>query len=149
MQITVSGVAHTLKTLERFIDANEKALEIAWRLAEIGTRVASGVFGTHASVTPKRTENGATVSIDGEDVLFIEFGTGDAAGIHAGHYDAVPSVVRPGSWSETHSHQYEMLGYWWWHNTKFTETPPHPGAYDAYREMVLAIPQVAKEVFAT
>lgn len=147
MNITVSGIDHAIKTIEKYADTDRKLMDFAWRLCAIGTAVAMSGYGGNASVTPTRTENGAKVVISGSDVLFIEFGTGDAAGIHAAQYDAVPSVVYPGSWSETHAHQYEMLGFWWWHNTKFTETPPHPWAYDAYQAMVQAIPQVAREVF--
>ena len=145
MQITVTGVAHALKTLEKYASIQSKLSEFAEKLAQVGEAEAAITYG--GRVTHRLTADGATIVISGEDVLFIEFGTGDAAGIHAAQYDAVPSVVRPGSWSETHAHQYEMLGFWWWHNQKFTETPPHPGAYDAYRAMVQAIPRIASEVF--
>ena len=147
MQITVQGVDKAVKDLEKYANADIRMLEVAYRLCAIGSAVATAGYGSHASVTATRTSDGAKVSIDGEDVLFIEFGTGDAAGIHAAQYDAVPEVVRPGSWSEEHAHQYERLGFWFWHNTMFTETPPHPWAYDAYQEMVQSIPRVVNEVF--
>ena len=147
MKITVEGVAHALKSLRRYEDADKKIMEVAYRLCEIGVPVAQNVFGSHATVTPSRTDHGARIDIDGEEVLFIEFGTGDAAGIHAKEYDAVPAVVRPGSWSETHAHMYEHLGMWYWHGKWMTETPPHPGAYDAYQAMVEALPDVYREVF--
>lgn len=143
--ITITGIDHAIKTIEKYTDMRSKLSEFAEKLAEVGQTEAAITYG--ARVTHQLTPDGAKVVISGSDVLFIEFGTGDAAGIHAAQYDAVPSVVYPGSWSETHAHQYEMLGFWWWHNTKFTETPPHPGAYDAYQAMVQAIPRIAKEVF--
>lgn len=146
--ISITGIEHALRTVNRFTDTDRKLQEIARRLCEVGRQIAAGGFGSHASVTTEPTTNGYKIVISGEEVLFIEFGTGDAAGIHAAQYDAVPSVVYPGSWSETHSHQYEMLGFWFWHNQKFTETPPHPYTYDAYRAMVDALPQIAREVFA-
>lgn len=145
MNITVIGADKAIQRIEKYVDMSAKLSELAERLAQVGEAEAAKTYGER--VTHQLTEDGARITISGEDVLFIEFGTGDAAGIHAAQYDAVPSVVRPGSWSETHAHQYEMLGFWWWHNTRFTETPPHPGAYDAYQAMVQALPQIAEEVF--
>lgn len=145
MNITVIGIDKAIQRIEKYVDLKAKSSELAERLAQVGEAEAAKTYG--AMVAYQLTEDGARITISGEDVLFIEFGTGDAAGIHAAQYDAVPSVVRPGSWSETHAHQYEMLGFWWWHNTRFTETPPHPGAYDAYQAMVQALPQIAEEVF--
>ena len=147
MQISIKGVDHAIKTIEKYADTEQKMMDFAWRLCAIGQAIASAGFGSHASVTAERTNFGAKINIDGSDVLFIEFATGDSAGIHAAQYDAVPEVVYPGSWSKTHAHQYEVLGMWWFGGQWMNETPPHPWAYDAYREMVLAIPQVAKEVF--
>lgn len=147
MQVTVSGVERAIRAVERFADTDRKLLEVAETLCAIGQEIASAGFGGHASVTTEPMQGGYKIVISGEEVLFIEFGTGDAAGIHAAQYDAVPEVVRPGSWSETHAHQYERLGFWFWHNQKFTETPPHPYTYDAYQAMVEALPRVINEVF--
>lgn len=150
MQITVSGVAHALKTIERYTDIQTKLMEIAYRLCEIGSTVCDSVYHTSVSVYVKKTDKGAMVVCEGEDVLFIEFGTGDAAGRTAGLYDAVPSVVGRGTWSATHAQQYTRWGFWYWPpGTKdpISETPPHPATYEAYKEMVQAIPRVAKEVF--
>lgn len=146
MQISVKGVEHAVKTITKFGNTDKLLMDIAYTLCEIGAKVAEAGYGSHASVVPTRTSYGAKIDIDGEDVLFIEFGTGDAAGIHAAQYDAVPAVVYPGSWSETHAHQYERLGFWFWHGTKFTETPPHPYTYDAYQAMIQALPRVVQGV---
>ena len=145
MQISIRGVDHALKTIAKYDNTDQKMMDFASRLAEVGRQVASVGYGSRVSVA--KTDFGARINIDGDDVLFIEFGTGDSAGIHAAQYDAVPACVYPGAWSETHAHQYEMLGMWWFGGKWITETPPHPYAYDAYQAMVQAIPQVAREVF--
>ena len=147
MNIDVTGVDKILNRLNKYRDIESKLAETAKRLCEVGQQVAQAGFGSHANVTTRPTGSGYAVVIEGDEVLFIEFGTGDAAGIHAQEYDAVPAVVRPGSWSETHAHMYEKLGFWYFGNTKFTETPPHPYTYDAYQAMVEALPKIVNEVF--
>lgn len=147
MQITVSGVAHALKTIERYTDIQSKLMEIAYRLCEIGSTVCDSVYHTSVSVYVKKTDKGAMVVCEGEDVLFIEFGTGRLAGTTAGYYDAVPPEVGEGTWSATHAQQYSRWKFWWFGGRKYKFTPPHPATYEAYREMVQAIPRVAKEVF--
>ena len=93
------------------------------------------------------TENGYKISAEGEDVLFIEFGTGDRAGVLSPLYDEVPADARPGSWSETHAQQYSTQGFWYFGGKRYEFTEPHPAFYDAYQAMVEALPQIAQEVF--
>lgn len=147
MQVVVSGVEHAIKTIERYADTQSKLMEIAYRLCEIGSAVCDSVYHTSVSVYVKKTDKGAMVVCEGEDVLFIEFGTGRLAGTTAGYYDAVPSEVGEGTWSITHAQQYSKLGFWYFGGRRYEYTPPHPATYEAYKEMVQAIPRVAKEVF--
>ena len=150
MNISIKGIDHAIKTIEKYADMQDKLMELAYRLCEIGSAVCDSVYHTSVSVYVERTDTGARVVCSGEDVLFIEFGTGDAAGSLASLYDAVPSVVGRGTWSATHAQQYTRWGFWYWPpGTKdpISETPPHPATYEAYQAMVQAIPQVAEEVF--
>ena len=147
MQIEVKGIDRILKQLERFDNMETKLNDIAQRLAAVGEPIIRAVHGNHNAVWSEPTAEGYRIVAEGESVLFIEFGTGDAAGIHASAYDAVPSVVRPGSWSETHSQQYSRWGFWFFGGKMFRETPPHPAFYDAYKAMVEALPQIVEEVF--
>ena len=148
MQISIKGINHAIKTIEKYANMQDKLLELAYRLCEIGSTVCDSVYHTSVSVYVKRTETGAMVVCEGEDVLFIEFGTGQLAGAMAGYYDAVPPEVGEGTWSITHAQQYSTYGIWWFCGRPYRYTPPHPATYEAYREMVRAIPQVAREVFA-
>ena len=149
MQVVVSGVEHALRTIERYADMQSKLIELAYRLCEIGSTVCDSVYHTSVSVFVQKTDTGARVVCEGEDVLFIEFGTGQLAGTTAGLYDAVPSVVGEGTWSATHAQQYTRWGFWYFGGNRYEYTPPHPATYEAYQEMVQAIPRVAKEVFGS
>lgn len=148
MQISVKGIDHALKTLAKYDNLQDKLMELAYRLCEIGSTVCDSVYHTSVSVFVERTDTGARVVCSGEDVLFIEFGTGRLAGSTAGYYDAVPPEVGEGTWSATHAQQYSRWGFWWFGGRKYEYTPPHPATYEAYKEMVQAIPQAAREVFA-
>ena len=148
MQISVGGIGRAIQSVERFVDIDAKLLEIAETLCEIGEAVISSAHGKSGSVWTERTADGYKIVAEGEDVLFIEFGTGDSAGINAGKYDAVPSVVYPGSWSETHAHMYENLGMWMFGGQWINETPPYSAFYIAYKTMVEALPQIAEAVFS-
>ena len=94
-------------------------------------------------------ENGYAITADGDQrLLIIEFGAGDATGIMAGEYDEVPSVVYPGSWSESHAQMYSRYGFWVFAGQILHEVEPNPAFYYAYQAMVEALPQIANEVFA-
>lgn len=150
--ITVTGVERAVRTLEK-LDMRSKLALFAERLCkEVGEPIIKATHGNHAQVYSEPTPEGYQIVAEGSEVLFIEFGTGNATGDEADKYDEVPVVVRPGSWSEAHQGEYYRtggypIGYWHFGNNVFTETPPHPSFYDAYQEMVQAIPRIAKEVF--
>ena len=148
MRMHITGRDRVLERANQLANIDEKLDEIARRLCEVGQPWIWAWHGNHAQVWSEPTENGYRIVAEGEQVLFIEFGTGDSAGIHAAEYDAVPEVVRPGSWSEQDKQQYSNLGFWFWGGAMFRETPPHPAFYDAYRAMVEALPQIADEVFS-
>lgn len=150
MQITVNGVEHALKAIERYADIDNKLQEIAKRLCEIGEPIIRQIHGHHADfIGTLPMKNGYKIVCEGEDVLFIEFGAGDQAGSENGNYDAVPASARPGSWSETHSQQYSKYGYWYFGGHKFTTVAPSPAFYYAYEYMVQNLPQVAKDVLGS
>lgn len=148
MNISVKGIDHAIKTIEKYADLDRKLQEIAKRLCEIGEPIIRQIHGHHADyIGTVPTESGYKIVCEGEDVLFIEFGAGNAAGRESGNYDAVPAVVYPGSWSETHARQYVMYGNWWFGGQAYTEVPPSPALYYAYEYMVQNFDRIAKEVF--
>jgi len=147
ISITTTRTGDALERVQKLLDVKALVAEVAKRLCEVGEPIIRATHGNHARVWTEPTENGYKISAEGEDVLFIEFGTGDRAGVLSPWYDEVPADARPGSWSETHAQQYSINGYWYFGGKRYEFTEPHPAFYDAYQAMVEALPQIAQEVF--
>lgn len=147
ISISVTRTGDALERVQKLLDVKARVAEIAKRLCEVGEPIIRATHGNHARVWTEPTENGYKISAEGEDVLFIEFGTGDRAGVLSPWYDQVPADARPGSWSETHAQQYSTQGFWYFGGKRYEFTEPHPAFYDAYQAMVEALPQIAQEVF--
>lgn len=153
MQISVTGIDRIKERIEKLSKLQEKCAEVARRLCEVGLPIIQAAHGGHAVVAAEPIENGYVIRAEGEDILFVEFGAGDATGIMAKEYDQVPTVVRPGSWSEAHGGEYAatggyLKGHWHFAGQELHETEPNPAFYYAYQAMVEALPQIANEVFA-
>ena len=150
------GIADLIDALNEYPAwLEERSKELLFRLSQEGYQIAAAGFGKaqydgvndSAVSVENRGENVRAVVALGSAVLFIEFGTGDMAGATAVLYDQVPTVVRPSSWSETHSQQYSTQGFWYFGGKMYRETVPHPAFYYAYQAMVQALPQIVSEEF--
>lgn len=148
MDITVTQSGNMRGWINRMLHLREKVEEVAKRLCKVGEPIIQATHGNHARVWSEPTENGYKVCAEGEDILFIEFGTGDRAGVLSPWYDQVPAEARPGSWSESHAQQYSQYGFWYFGGQRYEYTEPHPAFYYAYQAMVEALPQIAQEVFS-
>ena len=147
MELTVSGnLSRIIHRVYRYLDPEKKLLEIARRLCEIGEPIIRQTHGGHASIAVQPTDNGYKIVAEGEDLLFVEFGTGDMAGVMDAMYDAVPGSVGMGTWSETHAQMYSRYGFWVFGGQIYHYTEPHPAFYYAYQAMVEALPRIAQEV---
>ena len=145
MQISIKGIDHAIRTIERYADINAKLTELAERLCrEVGLPIIASVHHG-ASINP--IANGCSITAEGENVLFIEFGAGDSAGVMSALYDTVPPEVGQGTWSATHAQMYTRYGFWVFGGVIYHETAPHPVFYYAYQDIIQAIPQMAREVF--
>jgi len=147
MEVTVNGIDHLKNTLDYYADIDTILLVVARRLCEVGEPIIQSTHGHHAKIAIMMTNDGYVLQAEGQDILFIEFGTGDMAGATSVLYDQVPVSVRPGSWSETHAQQYSTQGFWFFGGKMYRETVPHPAFYYAYQAMVQALPQIASEEF--
>lgn len=147
ISISVTRTGDALERVQKLLDVKARVAEVAKRLCEVGEPIIRATHGGHARVWAEPTENGYKISAEGKDVLFIEFGTGDRAGVLASWYDQVPPEARPGSWSESHARMYSRYGFWVFGGQIYHYTEPHPAFYDAYQAMVEALPQIAQEVF--
>ena len=134
--------------INRMLHLREKVEEIAQRLCKVGEPIIQATHGNHARVWSEPTKNGYKVCAEGEDILFIEFGTGLKAGQDAHLYDEVPGIVGEGTWSATHAKMYSTWGFWVFAGEIYYYTEPHPAFYYAYQAMVEALPQIAQEVFS-
>lgn len=148
MQITFTGIEHALQTVQKYSDLDRKVKEIADRLCKIGEPIIRQVHGNHATISTEQTENGYKITASGEDILFIEFGAGAAAGSENSNYDRVPKSARPGSWSEKHAQMYSRYGFWVFAGQIYHEVQPTPAFYYAYEYMVQNLPLIAREVFS-
>lgn len=148
MKFSFSGIEHAIQTVNKYKDLDRKVKEIAERLCQIGEPIIRQVHGHHADdIHTEPTGNGYKIVASGEDILFIEFGAGDAAGSENANYDAVPREAQPGTWSMNHAQMYSRYGFWVFGGHIYREVQPTPAFYYAYEYMVQNIPRIAREVF--
>ena len=88
-------------------------------------------------------DNGYKIVMEGQDVYFIEFGTGD--GVEP-HYDtSVP--VAWGTWSAENKQMLWNNGFWYYDKVRYTGTPAYMPMYYAEKAMRENADKVVKEVF--
>lgn len=162
LPLTVAGCNKALKELERYTKEIRPKLDmVCKRLAQIGADAANehyaeaeadsswtGNGGIRAIVLPLEDGNGYRIVASGQDVYFIEFGTGSMAGaFYEGDISGVSVPVEPGSWSISHSQQYSEQGYWWYRGNKLYETPAYMPMYYAVKAMRERYNEVVEGVF--
>ena len=151
LELSVESCQKALKELEQYKkEIKPKLQEVCKRLAEIGVQTARmhlQLADGNDSATieePVEIANGYKVVMSGEDVYFIEFGTGDAARSHG---DAVSVPIYPGSYSEQHAQKYSTYGVWYYQKQPYYSTPAYMPMYYAGKAMREAMPRIVKEVF--
>ena len=133
-----------------------KTNELMRRLAELGAETARNHYASgfideneDVVVTIEPTQGGYLITAAGEDVYFLEFGSGVAAG--NGYDTSViepPVDITPGSWSRTHgTGEFERYGSWHHDGKKYTMTVPRMGMYFGVKEIQMQVPNIATEVF--
>ena len=162
MKITIGidgkGAAKALKDVEKYQRwLDRKSKELAKRLAEHGATYASLQFSRavytgendyKVTVEPSG-ENAYIVKADGESVLFVEFGAGDRYG--HGHPEALE--YGPGTYPEGKGHWNDPKG-WWLPRSKTGGAavhtygnPPNAPMYNARKQVIEDLEQIAREVF--
>ena len=150
MEFEFAGLEDLINLFNRLSNLEDILTNILTRLCEIGENVIAQTHGHHARVWSEQTADGYSIIAEGQDILFIEFGTGDMAGAMGFLYDQVPISVEPGSWSRAHGGEYWRTGgfgrgVWHFGGQEYHYTPPHPAFYYAYQAMVQALPQIVHE----
>ena len=133
----------------------EKALELAERLASLGATVASIRFSRavytgkkDVEVTVEELPNGYKVKADGESVLFIEFGSGVTYGY--GHPEAGEFGMGPGTYPDGKGHWDDPKGWYLPKSAGGGHTfgnPPAMPMYEARKAIEQELPRIVKEVF--
>lgn len=133
----------------------EKARELAERLAALGATVASIRFSRavytgkkDVEVTVEALTNGYKVKADGESVLFIEFGSGVTYGY--GHPEAGEFGMGPGTYPDGKGHWDDPKGWYLPKSAGGGHTfgnPPAMPMYEARKAIEQELPRIVKEVF--
>ena len=133
----------------------EKARELAERLAALGATVASIRFSRavytgkkDVEVTVEALPNGYKVKADGESVLFIEFGSGVTYGY--GHPEAAEYGMGPGTYPNGKGHWDDPKGWYLPKSAGGGHTfgnPPAMPMYEARKAIEQELPRIVKEVF--
>lgn len=133
----------------------EKARELAERLASLGATVASIRFSRavytgqkDVDVTVEELPNGYKVKADGESVLFIEFGSGVTYGY--GHPEAGDFGMGPGTYPDGKGHWDDPKGWYLPKSAGGGHTfgnPPAMPMYEARKAIEQELPRIVKEVF--
>lgn len=152
VELSVDSCNKAIKELQAYQkEIKPKLDEVCRRVAEVGRDEALSIINgirlqdgnAVERVDVIKIDNGYKLVMEGEDVYFIEFGTGD--GVSA-HYD-VSVPVAYGSWSAEHSQMLWKNGFWYYDKVRYTGTPAYMPMYYAERKMREEAPRIVKEVF--
>ena len=152
IELSADSCNRALKELQDYQKKLKPKLdEICKRLAEIGAQearlrlgFARGYGNTDADVDVAKMDNGYKIVMQGKDVYFVEFGTGDMVDPH---YSNVSVLVAPGSWSETHAKQYMTYGFWYYKGEQLEGTEAQKPMYYAEKAIRENARRVKDEVF--
>lgn len=152
IELSVDSCNKAIKELQEYQKRIKPKLdEVCRQVAEVGRDEALSIINgirlqdgnAVERVDVVKIDNGYKLVMEGEDVYFIEFGTGD--GVSA-HYD-VSVPVAWGSWSAEHSQMLWNKGFWYYDNVRYTGTTAYMPMYYAERKMREEAPRIVKEVF--
>ena len=152
IELSVDSCKKAVKELEKYQkDILPKLDEVCKRLAEIGKQEALTIVdsirlqegNSVERLDVEKIDNGYKIVMEGADVYFIEFGTGDGV---TPHYDtSVP--VAWGTWSAEHEQVLWTQGFWYYDKVRYTGTPAYMPMYYAEKRMREEMPRIVKEVF--
>lgn len=128
----------------------QKITEYIHKLCVLGASVAKQRYGSTVDVHV--TPDGKGIIAEGDQVVFLEFGTGTKT---MNHELSAPLSIQivPGSWSEgpegKHTWSEWLRSQNWAGAMKGYpyDTTPRPGLYEAYKAIVANQEKIAQEVF--
>ena len=158
VELNPKSIDNAIKLLRQYnawVQAKEK--ELRMRLAMLGATVASikfsgVIYNGDGEVTVRVEDDGSTATIyaEGEEVAFIEFGSGAKLGY--GHPDAAKHGFGPGTWSDDPSKggkgHWDNENGWWYGDSKHTfGNEPAMAMWSAMQEITSNLTRIATEVF--
>ncbi len=155
--LDVKSINRAIKELEAHeVWRKQKITEYIGRLCELGRDVAQQTYGGLVEVTV--TPDGRGIIAMGDQVVFLEFGTGTQTTDHPELSGTLSIEIMPGSWSESpegkHTWSTWLAGGNFkgrWLQRRFGEYPynttPKPGLWEAYKAIQANQERIAKEVF--
>ena len=153
----VQSINRAIEALEKHeVWRKQKVTEYVKRLTKVGVETAQTTYGGQVSVNMIPSMDG--IRAQGDQVVFLEFGTGVKVQDHPELSNTLPIEIMPGSWSEgpegKHTWSTWLAGGYIrgnWSQRRFNEYPyntePRPGMWNAYKAIEAAQEKTAKEVF--
>lgn len=154
LELSPQSCKRALKELQKYErQIRPKLDEVCRRLAETGAQEArlwaqmARAYGNDdVKVDAVPMENGWKIVMSGQDIYFVEFGTGMYAGEYPGEANVSVGIM-PGDYSDTHAQQYSKYGYWFYDNIFYRGTPAEMPMYHAGQRIREQMPKIVKEVF--
>lgn len=147
--LSAGDINKAIRELEAYRDSLEsKTDELCRVLAEEGAMVAQDSYGSSVAVDVVPSEHGSKINANGDAVVFMEFGAGDATSASE-LAENLPFEVSKGSYSRENAKQYSRWGYWWFGGHVMTEVVPRRGLLNATRHIEDVYERRAREVFGS
>lgn len=145
--LNINGLSEAEGHLKNLSDSfEEKCLEVCRLLVETyGEPIARASFGNRTLVMP--IDHGYSLSVNGQDVFFIEFGTGVYSDTGHPWAGSAPGGAAPGSWSKDHAQMFTRYGKWYFGGRWIEGTHPYRGMLQAWEQMVAHVDEIVAEVF--
>ncbi len=149
--ITITGLEETKALLDKVQNLERPLKEACKELCEMAELVVERRYSMYPQsgnvdymTEIEELPFGYRLTVSGEDVGFLEFGTGIFAS--PDEFESQVSYdIAPGSWSELHARQFrEGHLYWWYGGEKTQGTPPTRGMHVALEEVRNNIDEIVK-----
>lgn len=147
---SIDNAIAEIKTYKKSL--NEKINEIIERLADMGKQVVDyqySLSGEEYSLSCEVNGNNAMIIAEGENVVFLEFGTGVDTEVPDSEMESsgLPPIYS-GSWSETEGRGvFYRFGHWYYQRKLYTGTMATRGFYFASKEIRERAVEVARKAF--
>ena len=138
ISLSTEDIHSAIERLNEAKDNIDKGVgEVVTILANEGADVARTLYGGwNVNVIPysEPKDKRGGIRVSGDYPLMAEFGAGDFT--HPFGFERIPTVVRPGSYSELHAQQYSEYGYWYFGGRKYYGIAAHQGLFNAKQYII-------------